>query len=106
MARRYETRALARDAANAWVASPWRILGNGWRAIEVGWVAASAPDTADGRLDFYLDGAAVDALTGLATGGLRVDEVRLGPSSGAYPSTWGAERFDDFASTPGAMIGP
>ena len=75
-------------------------------AIEVAWQAASTTGGTNGMLKLWLDGTLKQSRTGLSNGSDRIDEVRLGPSSGLTASMSGSEYFDAFSSTRSAYIGP
>jgi subtilisin family serine protease len=72
----------------------WSAIGTGPHPIELRW-AAGAP----GSIQLLVDGSVKASLTGLSNSGLRLESVRLGPSSGSGSTTPGAEIFDAFAST-------
>ncbi len=79
----------------------WVTITNAPHVIEIAWQGG-----AGSSYTLYIDGAAVQTLSGLDTSTYLLDKVRLGPSVGLSTSVLGTEYFDGFASTRGSYIGP
>ncbi len=83
----------------------WQIPGKGWSAVEVEWTAASSSSTADGAIDFWINGNGVSGFANLPWGqDNNIDYVRLG-NPGLNTFSGGEIKFDDFESRRGAYIG-
>jgi hypothetical protein len=73
--------------------SAWSTFSAGQRLVELRWAAGSP-----GNLQLQVDGVVKTTLSSLSNNTLRLETVRLGPSSGSASSTAGAEIYDAFAS--------
>ncbi len=102
----YQIRGQARADGGANLSTGWYTISNASHVIEIAWQAATTRGGSDGALSLWLDGAPKQTRGGVANGGARLEEVRLGPSSGLTGGMSGAEFFDAFASTRGSYIGP
>jgi hypothetical protein len=83
---------------------PWTTISDAPHIVESGWRAAATASGSTGSAQLWIDGAAGAPITGLANGGTRIDEARLGPQQVALGVS-GTEFFDDFISTGGSYIG-
>lgn len=101
----YQVRAQARSGTN-YTATSWYTISNTSHPIEIGWQAASTTNGTNGFFKIWIDGTLRQTRSGLRNGSLRVEEARLGPSSGMLSTMSGAEYFDAFVSTKGTYIGP
>ena len=87
-----------RSGGQTWTA--WTAITDAPHAVEVAWSAGTA-----GSLTLLVDGTQRGRIT-LANATMRLESVRLGPSSGLSSASGGTEIFDAFASTRGTPIGP
>ena len=74
--------------------------------IEVDWRAATGSGTNDGGLTFWIDGAQVSGVSGIANDTLKIDSVRLGAVNAIDAGTSGTEFFDAFESHRQTHVGP
>lgn len=102
----YQLRGLVRTSAGTEQTTSWYPISNAAHAVEIAWAASSSSSASDGALSLWVDGALKQALSAVATGSARIDEVRLGPSAGIVSGSGGALLFDAFASTRTTLIGP
>lgn len=79
-------------SGTAQVWSAWSAISPGQRLVELRWAAASS-----GSAQLLVDGVTKSTLS-LSNSSLRLDTVRVGPSSGSGSATPGSETFDAFAS--------
>ena len=79
----------------------WYTISNASHPLEIAWQASSS-----GSLSLWIDGALKETRSGVANSNYRLEEVRLGPSSGISSGTTGTEYFDAFISTRTTYIGP
>jgi hypothetical protein len=79
-------------------------VGEG-QAVELDWVAASAPGANDGTFQMWIDGVPAASLSGLDTDGGAIDFARLGALS-LKTGASGTLGFDEFVSRRKTYIGP
>jgi len=72
----------------------WFTISNASHRIGVAWQSAASASAS-----LVVDGATLQALTGLNTSAYQLDAVRLGPSAGLAGGASGTMYFDAFAST-------
>jgi PKD repeat protein len=101
----YRTRASLTSDGGGYYFTPSVPLSDGPHFIEVEWQAASAPGASDGYATLWLDGVQVATRTGVDNDGLRLEQVRLGPT-GVDTGTRGTTFFDEFESHRENYIGP
>jgi hypothetical protein len=77
----------------------YTISGSSFTAIEIAWQSGTS-----GSFSLYTGGTLRQTLTGLATNGLTLETVRLGPQGG-LSSVSGRLYFDSFASNRTSYIG-
>jgi len=94
----------ARLDDNSQADTPFLTLAAGPHAIEIDLVRATGSATANGRLEFWLDGVSVSALTGLQNNRAVVDFVRLGALS-VKSGAAGTMYWDEFESRREPYIG-
>ena len=84
----------------------WYPLSDAPHVIEIAWVAASAPAADDGSAAFYLDGALLEAKTGLDNDEIFVDTFKIGFTSrlNGKPIS-GIFYLDDIATSNNGYIG-
>jgi hypothetical protein len=102
----YEVRALLFNDAKAWVSTSWIPLSDAPHALELDWRAATAAGANNGGLTFWIDGVQQADLTGVDNDTRRIDQVRLGATSGVDTGTRGTYFFDSFESRRLTYIGP
>ena len=99
-------RGQVRTNSGSYTSTSWFTISNARHVIEVAWQAASTSTSTDGSLSLWLDGALEQTRSGIANGTYRLEEVRLGPSSGLTSNVSGTEYYDAFVSTRTSYIGP
>jgi serine protease len=102
----YEVRALLFNDAKVWVLTSWIALSDAPHALELDWRAATAAGANNGGLTFWIDGVQQADLTGVDNDTRRIDQVRLGATSGVDTGTRGTYFFDSFESRRLTYIGP
>ena len=101
----YQIAAFAVDDSQEEARTAWTTLADGPHAIELAWVAASAPSTEDGSLTVWIDGEEAGQVTGIDNDTLRIDEARLGALSPSSAAISGSVFLDDYISTRNGPIG-
>lgn len=81
-------------------------ISNDWHVIELEWQGASAPAANDGFLSFWIDGVLMGTISGVDNDTHRLDQARLGATSGLDAGTLGSMFFDQFESRRDTYIGP
>jgi len=102
----YELRALLVNDAKAWTSTSWFPLSDAAHALELDWRAATAAGANNGGLTFWIDGVQQADITGVDNDTRRIDQVRLGATSGVDSGTRGTYFFDAFESRRATYIGP
>jgi hypothetical protein len=102
----YELRALLANDAKGLISTNWIPLSDAPHAIELDWRASTAPGANNGGLTIWIDGVQQADLPGVDNDTCRVDQARLGPSSGIDSGTRGTYFFDSFESRRSTFIGP
>jgi hypothetical protein len=102
----YELRALLVNDAKAWTSTNWIPLSDAPHALELDWRASTAAGANNGGLTLWIDGLQQADLTGVDNDTRRIDQARLGPSSGIDNGTRGTCFFDTFESRRSTYIGP
>jgi subtilisin family serine protease len=102
----YQLRVVALTNSGSTKSTGWYTITNAKHAIELAWQAGSTSSSTDGSASLWLDGTLKETIGALADGKYRLEEVRLGPSSGLTSGTSGSEYFDAFVSTRTGYIGP
>lgn len=97
----YQVRGLILANSGLNQTTSWYTISNASHAIEIAWQAS-----ASGSLSLWIDGTLKETRSGVANGNYRLEEIRLGPSSGIASGTTGTEYFDAFVSTRNTYIGP
>jgi hypothetical protein len=75
------------------------------QAVELDWVAASAPGASDGTFALWIGGTLAASLSGLDTDGGAIDFVRFGALS-LKTGASGTLLLDEFVSRRKSYIGP
>lgn len=96
----YQLRVGALPSSGSELFTSWYPISNSAHAVEIAWQAASS-----GNASLWVDGALQGSVSS-ANSTQRLEEVRLGPSSGIVSKSSGNEYFDDFVSTRTTYIGP
>jgi hypothetical protein len=102
----YRVRAGLLDDAGVWASTEWVVIRDQLHYIELDWRAAASPETHDGGLTLWVDGALAEALTGSDNDTCRLDQVAFGPLNGLDNDTRGTYYFDAFESRSRTDIGP
>ena len=84
----------------------WRSLNNGANAIEIDWLAASAPGANDGGLTLWINDQQEAELTDLDNDLFRIEAAALGTVEGVDKDAAGDACFDAFESHRQTYIGP
>ena len=95
----YEVRSSLRTDAGKYTYTSWYAISDAPNLIEVDWQASASAGANDGYLSLWLDNVLMETCSGIDNDTLRVDEVRLGPSTGIDSATSGTEFFDEFVSS-------
>ena len=82
------------------VTTSWVNVTDAPHAIEIAWSATTR------AASLSVDGVVVVSRSGLRNATQRIEEVRLGPTSGLVGGSSGVLYFDDFVSTRTATVGP
>lgn len=104
----YQLRVAARNDASTWSTSPAVAITGGVQWVEIDWQRSTGPGANNGRLDWWLNGAAQTAVAGIDNDTRRVDMVRLGAVEGIDAGTVSAGNrllFDAFESRRAGPIG-
>jgi hypothetical protein len=91
---------LSMRSNGAIVTTPWVNVTDAPHAIEIAWSSTNR------AASLSVDGVVVVSRSGLRNASQRIEEVRLGPTSGLVGGSAGVLYFDDFVSTRTATIGP
>ena len=102
----YEVRALLMNDAKTMISTNWLPLSDAPHALELDWRAATAAGANNGGLTFWIDGSQQADLTGVDNDTRRIDQARLGATSGIDSGTRGTYFFDAFESRRLSYIGP
>ena len=102
----YEVRALLVNDAKSWTPTNWITLSDAPHALEIDWRASTAAGANNGGLTFWVDGIQQANLTGIDNDTRRIDQIRLGATSGVDNGTRGSYYFDAFESRRLTFIGP
>ena len=102
----YQLRAAARNNSNGWSNTAWTDIGDASHFIELDWRAASFAGANDGALAFWIDGAQLGSLSGIANDTRRIDSVQIGAVAEIDAGTRGTYYFDAFESRRAKYIGP
>ncbi|MBI5304501.1 MAG: S8 family serine peptidase [Chloroflexi bacterium] len=102
----YQVRALAINNTSSNYATSWYTISNASHAIEIAWQAATTANGTNGAISLWMDGTLKQTRSGIPNGNRRLDQVRLGATSGLSSGISGAEYFDAFVSTRTTYIGP
>ena len=84
----------------------WYTISISKHPIEIDWKAATSAGANNGYLSLWLDGVLQETQSGIDNDTRRVDEVRLGPSSGIDSGSSGTVYYDTFESRRSTYIGP
>ena len=101
----YSLRVRVRREDGSRADTPFVPIAAGAHAIELHWVRATRPDSDDGSLSLWIDGALASRLDGLDNPSPGLEAVRLGALS-AKAGASGALTFDTFVSRRWSPIGP
>jgi hypothetical protein len=102
----YQIRAGLQNNAATWTDASYVTLSDAPHAIEVDWRAATGSGANNGGLTFWIDGAQVSGISGIANDTYKIDSVRLGAVNGVDTGTRGTEFFDAFESHRQTTVGP
>jgi len=103
----YQINAQIRTDAATYSSTAWYTISpDTLHFIEIDWRAATSNGANDGYISLWIDGSLKQTWSGVDNDTCRVDEVRLGPSSGIDSGTEGIELFDAFESRRETYIGP
>jgi hypothetical protein len=102
----YQMRAGLQNNSSTWTDTSYVAINDAPHAIEVDWRAATGAGTNDGGLTFWIDGAQVSGMSGIANDTYKIDSVRLGAVNGIDTGTRGTEFFDAFESHRQTSVGP
>jgi serine protease AprX len=91
---------LSMRSNGAIVTTSWVNVTDAPHAIEIAWSATTR------AASLSVDGVAAVSRSGLRNATQRIEEVRLGPTSGLVRASAGVLYFDDFVSTRTATVGP
>jgi subtilisin family serine protease len=91
---------LSMRSNGAIVTTSWVNVTDAPHAIEIAWSATTR------AASLSVDGVEVVGRSGLRNATQRIEEVRLGPTSGLVRASAGVLYFDDFVSTRTATVGP
>jgi hypothetical protein len=94
----YRVRFTAANDNNVWSNGSWATLSDGPHRLQLDFLAASAAGANNGTLTFWIDGVQVSLMTGIDNDAQRIEQVRLGPSTGIDAGTNGTYFFDSFES--------
>ena len=101
----YQVRGTILNGSGRIVTTNWYTISNSAHAIELAWKSATSTNSNSGSLSLWLDGTIKETRTGIANGGHRLEEVRLGAQTIPVGAT-GMEYYDAFFSTRTSYIGP
>ena len=103
----YQVMAEVLDNNSTWSGTPWTFISNERHAIELDWLAATAPGLQNGRLNFIIDNlyGMTYSLTGLENNLRLVEDIQMGVISGIGSNTRGTAFFDAFVSQRTNVIG-
>jgi len=102
----YQLRAGLQNNGATWTDTSYVPISDAPHEIEVDWQAATGSGTNNGGLTFWIDGAQVSAVSGIANDTLKIDSVRLGAVNAIDAGTSGTEFFDEFESHRQTHVGP
>jgi subtilisin family serine protease len=91
---------LSLRSSGGFVTTSWAGVTDAPHAVEIAWSSTSR------SASLIVDGLTVATRSGLGNATQRIEEVRLGPSSGLAAGSAGVLYLDDFVSTHTATIGP
>jgi hypothetical protein len=101
----YSLRARVRLADQSFADTPFVPISDGEHWIELDWIRALRPESADGSFALWIDGVLAARLTGLDNASPGVGHARLGAIA-LKPGARGALRWDSFVSRRWSRIGP
>jgi hypothetical protein len=102
----YQIRAGLQNNGSSWTDTSYMAISDAPHAIEVNWKAATGSGANNGTLTFWIDGAQVGSVSGIANDTHKIDSIRLGAVNAIDAGTSGTEFFDAFESRRQTQIGP
>lgn len=96
----------ASDDAGVDAKSPYFPITDAWHAVEIEWLASTAPAARNGFFNLWIDGVLVGSISNINDNLLTVGRVYLGAPGGMDAGTSGTIFFDDFESRRRTYIGP
>lgn len=94
----YLLRAILRNDDSTWKSSNWILIEDASQSVQLSWRAARGPNTNDGGLTVWINGARKTNLTGMNNDTRRIDRIHLGAVAGIDSGTRGTYYFDAFRS--------
>jgi hypothetical protein len=102
----FQLQAQALTDSMSYQSTSWYTISDAPHYIEIDWKSSTAAGANNGAISLWIDGTLKQTKSGIDNDTRRIDEVRLGPSSGIDTGTRGTYYFDAFESRRTTYIGP